>query len=129
MKKHLILASVAGVLAMAGPLAAQELFEIDGARVTLHAHDFLSEEELTLLRLVGQNRDALSVFVPEGGGYAALAVAPADGFISAGMPSASATAVSGLATLDVARADALSACNRARSGGAECAIVLEVAPQ
>ncbi len=109
--------------------AGQERFDLDGVSVVVTAHAFLTEEELMTLRLVGQNRDALALFVPEGDGFAALAVAPDEGFVRAGMPVDSASALSGLPDLDAARAAALEACNSARSGGASCAVVLEVAPR
>lgn len=106
-----------------------EHFDLDGVSVTVLPHEFLSEEELMTLRLVGQHRDALSVFVPEGGGFAALAVAPAEGFVRAGVPVDSATAISGLPDLATARAAALDGCNAARARGPACEIVLEVAPR
>lgn len=106
-----------------------ERFELDGVAVTVMPHNFLSSEELMTLRLIGQNSDALALFVPEGGGFAALAVAPAEGLVRAGMPVESAIAISGLPSLAAARNEALAECNSLRSGGPACEIVLEVAPR
>lgn len=121
-----ILAGAAGASAQQ---AASERYQLDGIDVTVVAHEFLTEEEVLTLRLVGQNRDALSLFLPEGEDYLALAVAPAEGFMRAGEPVASATAISGLADMDSTRASALELCNDARNGGSECQIVLEIAPR
>ena len=126
---------LAGILALglpAGGMAQQsgaELYQLDGAEVTVLTHGFLSEEELQTLRLVGQNRDALMVFLPEAGGHAALAVAPDEGFVRDGMPVESASAISGLPDIAAAREAALDACNALRNGGAACQVVLEVAPR
>jgi hypothetical protein len=126
---------LAGVVALAlssMALAQQpgaEQYQLDGAEVTVLAHGFLSEEELLTLRLVGQNPEALSIFIPEGSGFAALAVAPDEGFVRAGMPVASASAISGLPDIGSARDAALDACNAARNGGPACQVVLEVAPR
>lgn len=119
------------LMGMLMPAAAQqaERYEMQGSAVTVILHPFLSEEETVTLRVVGQSPDALSLFVPEGGQFAAMAVAPAEGFIRDGMPVASATAISNLPDLAQARAAALEGCNAARSGGAECQIVLEIAPR
>lgn len=106
-----------------------ERYQLDGIEVTVLTHGFLSEEELMTLRLVGQNRDALSIFIPEGSGFAALAVAPNEGFVRAGMPVDSASAISGLPDIGAARDAALEACDAARNGGPACQIVLEVAPR
>jgi len=120
-------------LSGAGTVAAQaaeaQRFQLDGLNVTVFAHAFLSEEELMTLRLVGQNRDALGVFVPEGGGFAALAVAPDEGFVRAGLPVDSATALSGLPDLETARQAVLESCDSLRSSSTPCEVVLEIAPQ
>jgi hypothetical protein len=126
-------ASVIGVaLACVGATGAQaadvETFQLDGAEVRVFAHAFLTEEELMTLRVVGQSPDALALFVTEAG-FAALAVAPDEGFVREGMPVDSASALSGLETEDAASAAALDACNAARTGGAECVLVLQVAPR
>ncbi|MCC5955576.1 MAG: hypothetical protein JJU07_05695 [Natronohydrobacter sp.] len=121
------------VLGFAPAVLAQqsgaERYQLDGVEVTVVTHGFLSEDELMTLRLVGQNREALSIFIPEGSGFAALAVAPNEGFLRAGMPVDSASAISGLPDIGTARDAALDACNAARNGGPDCQIVLEVAPR
>lgn len=122
-------AVLGGVTGASAQQAGSEQYQLDGIDVTVVTHAFLTEEEVLTLRLVGQNRDALSLFVPEGEGFAALAVAPAEGFVRAGEPVPSATAMSGLPDLESARASALEACNGARNGGSECQIVLEIAPR
>lgn len=110
--------------------AQSELYELADAQVVLHLHDFLNEEETATLRLVGQNEDALALFLPEGaGGFGALAVAPADGFIRNGMPADSAIAMSELPDADSAKSMAIAECNSLRSGGRACQVVLEIAPR
>jgi hypothetical protein len=120
-------------MALAGALGLQaaevETFQLDGAEVRVFAHDFLTEEEIMTLRLVGQNPDALALFVTADAGFAALAVAPDEGFVRGGMPVASASALSGLDSAEAAGTAALDACNAARTGGAECVLVLDVAPR
>ncbi|MGY6549497.1 MAG: hypothetical protein ACXIU7_10905 [Roseinatronobacter sp.] len=113
----------------AQPAGPAESFELDGVRVTIFAAPFLTEEELQTLRVVGQNRDALSIFVPEGDGYAAIAIAPAEGLVRNGIPANSAMAIAGLPDIATARARALEGCNALRSGGGVCEVVLEVAPR
>ena len=97
--------------------------------MTVILHPFLTEEETATLRVIGQSTDALALFVPEGGRFAALAVAPAEGFIRDGLPVDSAVAIGDLPDLEQARNAALDACNRARDGGAGCEIVLEISPE
>ncbi len=96
--------------------------------ITLHQHSFLTEEEVTTLRFVMTNEQALALFVPRKGGFAALAVSPDDGFIRAGTPVRSAVAVGDLPDAAAARASAIKACDAAKTGGAGCVIVLEIAP-
>ena len=127
-------AGIAAVVALgwAGMAAAQdisvEVYQLDGIEVRVNLHPFLTEEELLILRLVGQNREALGVFVDEVSGFSALAVAPDEGFVRAGLHVESAVALSGLDSLNAAQTVALEACDTARDGGAPCVIVLEVAP-
>lgn len=94
--------------------------------VVLHVHPFLTEEELTTLRLVGTNKDALSLFVPKGGGHAAIAMAPDEGFVRDGAPVASAVAVAKLPSAEEAREVALDGCNAAKTTRKACVVVLEV---
>lgn len=121
--------AISGSIAVADP-ATSEHFDLGASRITLHLHDFLTDEELAVLRLVGQNEEALALFLPEGaGGFGALAVAPADGFIRDGMPAESAVALSELPDMDGAKAAAVAQCNTLRSGGRACEVVLEIAPR
>lgn len=116
----------------AGMAAAQsapvETFLLDGIEVRVTVHPFLTEEELLTLRLVGQSREALGLFVTEAAGYSALAIAPDEGFVRAGMPVDSAVALSGLPSMEAAQAAAMEGCDALRNGGLPCVIVLEVAP-
>lgn len=120
------------VAMLASPLAAQtvrtEVSRLGDQQVTLYVHPFLTEEELTTLRLVATNQQALSLFVTRPGRHTAIAIAPAEGFIRGGQPVPSATALSDLPNAATARADAAKTCNAAKSGGPDCVVVLEVAP-
>ncbi|MCC5993322.1 MAG: hypothetical protein JJT99_12460 [Rhodobacteraceae bacterium] len=104
-------------------------FELPQVEVVVHELPFLSDEELETLRLVGQNEEALALFLSGGVQFGAMAVAPADGFIRGGMPADSATAVSDLPDLGAARSSALAQCNATRSGGPACQIALEIIPR
>ncbi|CUX82001.1 MAG: hypothetical protein HLUCCA05_02835 [Roseibaca calidilacus] len=125
------LAVAAALLAL--PAQAQEVttetYALDGAQIILHLHPFLSEEGVQMLRLVGQNRDALSLFVADGARFAAMALAPDDGLVKDGLLAESAVAVSDLPDLDAARSAALEGCNAARRDGPECVIALEIQPE
>ena len=102
---------------------------LDGAKVTLHVYPFLDAAELTTLRLVMTNSQALSLFLPDHTGFAAIAVAPDEGFIRAGKPIASASALSGLPDAKAAAAKALATCDAARkASGQPCVVVLELGP-
>lgn len=123
-----LLAMGAGT-AMAGDVPV-ETNVLNGAKVVLHVQPFLDATELATLRLVLSNADALSVFMPKAGGYAAMAVAPDEGFLRNGQPVASATALGGLPDAKAAATAALAACDQKRKpGGAACVLVLEVAPK
>lgn len=116
-------------MAMAGDVPV-ETNVLNGAKVVLHVQPFLDATELATLRLVLSNADALSVFVPKAGGFAAMAVAPDEGFLRNGQPVASATALGGLPDAKAAAAEALAACDQKRNAaGAACVLVLEVAPK
>ncbi|NJM83676.1 MAG: hypothetical protein HC844_15510 [Tabrizicola sp.] len=84
----LVLALPAGAETVVGEAA-----RLGASSVTLYPYGFLTEEELTTLRLVMSNEQALALFVPERSGFAALAVSPDDGFIRNGAPVASASAL------------------------------------
>lgn len=119
-------------LMLAAPAAAQtvptETSTLAGQRITLHLHPFLTPADLALLRLVATNEQALGVFVTRSGQHAALALAPAEGFVRGGQPVPSAAALSDLRTAEDARSAALEVCERARRQGPACVVVLEVAP-
>ncbi|MGY6633308.1 MAG: hypothetical protein ACXIU8_06135 [Alkalilacustris sp.] len=121
-------ATLAGGLWTAAAAQVQQ-FRHDGAEVTLHLHDFLSAEDRALLEVVASTPEGLAVLLGDGGGHAAIALAPADGMMRDGRPSASASAVGQLPDAAAARTRALDTCNAARSGGAACVVVLEVAPR
>ncbi len=107
---------------------ATETTVLGGSQITLTLPDFLNEQEVQTLRLVATNEQALSLFVPSNNGFAAIAIAPADGFIRDGQPVASAIAMAELASAEDARAKVLEACDKAKSGGDPCVVVLEVGP-
>jgi hypothetical protein len=121
-------ASLFAVMASA-QTATTERFELSGSIVTLNILPFLQAEELDTLRFVGQSQEALALFIPDGGGYAAMALAPADGFVRDGVPADSAIAMSGLPDAAAARAAALRECNATRSGGPACVVAMEIAPK
>lgn len=133
MSRTMIHAALLGALC-AAPLAtagevAGERYSLDGLSVTVYLHPFLTEDEAQMLRLVGQNRDALSLFVPEGARFAALALAPEEGFIRDGMPVDSAVAITDLPDVAAARSAALEACNAARTTSASCVVSLDIMPE
>ncbi|MFZ1471038.1 MAG: hypothetical protein WAT09_18980 [Paracoccaceae bacterium] len=131
MRKGMIAAGLAALVA-GQAFAAEvpvETATLDTAEITLHLHDFLQKDELATLRLVMSNADALALFVPKAGGYAALAVSPDDGFIRDGKPVESAVALAELPDAETAAANALKACDDLRKGSAPCVVVLSVAPK
>jgi hypothetical protein len=105
-----------------------EVTTLGASTVTLTLWGFLSEEELTVLRLVATDANALALFVPDAAGFSALAASPDEGFIRGGVPVASAIALSGLPDAETARAAALADCAAKKVGAADCVVVLEVAP-
>ena len=124
---------VAAALAAFGQIGWAEGVPVETATlgastITLYLHSFLSPEELAMLRLVAVNEQALSVFIPSGAGYAALAVSPEDGFIRDGALVVSAVALAGLPDQATAASEALAACNTAKTGAPECVTVLAIAP-
>lgn len=130
---RLILAAALGFgLTGAGAACAQdaptEVATLGTSTVTLHVHSFLTEEELTVLRLIGTSEEALGLFVVSPNGHAAIAVSPDEGFIREGAPVASAIAVADLPDAEAAKADALKACDAARTAAAACVILLQVSP-
>lgn len=108
--------------------APAEVTTLAGSQITLHLHPFLTTEELSTLRLVTTNEQALSLFVASRKGNAALAISESDGFIRDGKPADSATALADIATPEAARQAAIAACDAARKGPKACVVVLEVGP-
>lgn len=108
---------------------ATEASVLGEVQIALTLPEFLTPEEVQTLRVVATNEQALSLFVPSQKGFAALALAPADGLIRDGKPSASAIALAELASAEEAKAKVLEACEKAKSGGDPCVVVLEVGPK
>jgi hypothetical protein len=124
----LTLATAVAVPPSAAQTVPSETHRLAGQQVTLHLHPFLSDEETAMLRLVASNEQALAVFVIGARRHAAIAVAPAEGFVRAGVPVPSAFAISDLRRAADARTGALEGCERARQTGPACVVILEVAP-
>ena len=125
--KGLALAVVLAGSAVAGEVPT-EVSKLAGQKITLHIQPFLTETELSTLRLVATNRQALKLFVTSAKGYAAIAVAPKEGFIRDNALVGSAVAIGELPDAASAVAAALKGCNAARKGGVACVVVLEVGP-
>ena len=121
-------ALIAGVALSAQAQVATEVSTLGDFTITLHLHDFLTADDLTVLRLVAKDKTALAMFVPEQGGFAALAASPDDGFTKDGAPVASAAALGGLPDAAAAADAATKACQAATTAKSACVIVLEVAP-
>lgn len=120
-------------MVLAAPALAQDVATeqstLGDTAITLYLQPFLDASELATLRLVASNKDALALFVPKGQGFAALAVAPDEGFIKDGAPVASAKALSDLPDAAAAASAALDACNSARSTAQPCVLLLEIGPK
>ena len=99
------------------------------AQVTLYLHSFLTAEELATLRVVSSNPQALELFVKSNKGYAALAAAPEEGVFRNGKPVASAIALTDLPDRATAQANALKACEAAKTTASACVVILDVVPQ
>ena len=120
----------AGPAALAQSTVPSEVSRIGDVQIIRYLHGFLSDEERTLLMVIATNADALETMMGGAGasGHAAMAVAPGEGLVQGGMPSASAHAIAQLPDADTARAEALAGCEAARQRGPACVVVLEVAP-
>ena len=118
------------VLAMLGGAAlaavSTEVTMLNGAKITLYLRPFLTATDLATLRLVATNPEALKLFVPSDKGFAAIALAPAEGFLQDGKPVASAFAIAELPDAATAAAKALEGCDAARKSGRACVIVMEI---
>ncbi len=127
-----VLGLAAAVFAgLAGAVLAEvpsEVTTIGGAKVTFYVQPFLDDTELSTLRLVATQEQALRLFVPTNSGYAAIALSPEDGFIKGGKPAASASAIAEMPDAASAAAKALEICNAARKGPSDCVIVMEISP-
>ena len=125
-----VLGMVLAGAAHVGPVLAGdvpvETGKFGGTEVTLHLQPFLTEQELTTLRLVLTNEQALAVFVGAGKGFAAMAVNPDEGFIRDDQPVKSALALAGLESAEAAGAAAVAGCQAAAKAKAPCVVVLEV---
>ena len=108
---------------------AAETATLGDYSITLHLHPFLTEEDLTILRLVQSSQEALELFVPQADGFAAMAASPDDGFIKDGAPVASVVALGGLPDAATAAANAIEGCQKAKTGAADCVLILEIAPK
>lgn len=126
-----LLGFVAGLSCLAGAVSAEGLPDLRDARDQVFARDgamsweviadaSLNEAELQLLEQI----IPLGV-LPQMAYYGALAIAPDQGLAD---PDTTA-AVGNYHSEDNARLAALNACNAARSGGAECVVVLVVRPE
>ena len=127
------IAGLGMAVVLAGAALAQEVptevATLKGQTITLHAHPFLTADDLTTLRLVMTNKQALQLFVTSSGGYSAIAVAPDEGFIRDGGLAKSAIAIGDLPSAEAAAQAALAGCDAARQGGEPCVVVLEVGPK
>ena len=116
---------------MAGAAQAQdvpvEVHKLAGQQITLHVYPFLTAGELTTLRLVATNKQALQLFITSKG-YSAIAVAPNEGFAPGGAPAPSATAIGDFGDAVTAAKAAVKQCDAKRHGGDGCVVVLEVGP-
>lgn len=125
---------VAGMLvanvAMAGDVPV-EVSKLGGSQIKLHIYPFLNAQDLKTLRLVATNKQALAIFVPSNDKklYAAMALAPDDGFLKDGAPAETAIAISNFADAAAAAKQTAATCDAKRNKkGKPCVIVLEVGP-
>jgi hypothetical protein len=115
--------------ALAQATVKTEVLDPGNATVTLYLHPFLTEQEVTILRQVGSNAEAMRAFLGGVSGYAAIAASPAEGFFRDGRPVASAVALSQLPDATAARNGAVAACQAATRAAVPCVALLEVAPR
>ncbi len=116
-------------LASAGDVPV-EVSKLDGSQIKLHVYPFLKADDLKTLRVVATNSQALQVFVPGNKAhYSALSLAPADGFLTDGVPAATAIALSDLPDAATAAKKTKAACDAKRGKkGKPCVTVLEIGP-
>ena len=126
------LTTFAAAAMLAAPVRAEvatETATLGEYNVTMHVQPFLTEDDLSILRLVLTSQDALALFVPQANGFAAMAASPDDGFVKDGVPSASVVALGGLPDAATAAANAVDGCQKAKQGAADCVVILEIAPK
>ncbi len=123
-----VLCAAVGLHVSSAAASERETFAIGGNTVTVHAYDFLTAQELDTLRLVGTDPEALALFMGDGPGHGAIAIAPEQGFIRDGMPAPGVAALAQLPHPQAARNAAIAMCEQERSGGPACVVVLELAP-
>lgn len=121
------------LVSLAAPALADdvETTKIGKSVVTLHVLPSLDETELKTLRLVATNKQALAVFLPDGGKtFSAMAISPSEGFLRDGAPVASAVAIGGFPDAASAAQTVVETCDKARKKSSKaCVVVLEVAPK
>jgi hypothetical protein len=126
---------LAGLMAVWARMASAdvppvETGEVGGSKVTFYALRFFSEDELTVLRrYLSSSATTLSQILPVGG-WGAVAVAPEEGYLSAGgMQERSVVGVGGMASAESAATAALAGCNALRRTEMPCVVVLHIAPR
>ncbi len=122
----------AGAVAGAGPARAEVAAEttvLGGYQITLHAHPFLTPEDLSILRLVASDQTYLTMFVPDAKGHSAMAVSPDEGFVVGGAPVPSAVALGGLPDAATAAKGAIDGCQKVAKSATPCVVVLEISPK
>ena len=122
------MALVAVCAAGAAQAGTVESAILDGRKITVTLHEFMSSEESQTLRLAMSNKDVLAVFLAGQEGHGALAISPDEGFIRNGQIVTSAVAMAGLPDIGAARAAALQGCEAKRKGPSDCVVVLEISP-
>jgi hypothetical protein len=120
--------SLTGMAAVAQDAPEREITRADGVEITLHRFAWLRPDDLATLEAIAQSAEARAMLLGPGGDFAALALAPADGLLSADGVTQTAQAVAQLPDAETARLRALELCDGARKGGRACVIVFEVAP-
>lgn len=135
--KHIIGIARAGMfcaafVALSAPLHAQvatEVSTLGDFAITVHLQPFLTEEDLSVLRMIATSQEALALFMPDAAGFSAMAASPDDGFIKDGVPVASVVALGGLPDAATALANVTSGCAAAASTKTACVPLLEIAPK
>lgn len=122
----------AALMTLSAPLHAEvatEVSTVGAYTITLYVQPFLTEEDLSILRMIATSQEALALFVPGAAGFSAMAASPDDGFIKDGAPVPSVVALGGLPDAAAAMAGAVSGCAAAASTKTACVPLLEIAPK